>query len=144
MSDKTNKRTIIADAINEGGATKEDLMSIANVDSKGLASQFSYLRLTGQCPVVDENGIYSLISASEWEELKAQRVPKAKKEDTRSPEEKLAAAQKRVEKCEVAVKAASDRLARNTDEDSENKLAAYSDLRKAELVIAQIALDELS
>jgi len=139
-----NKRTIIADAINEGGATKESLMEAAAVDSKGLASQFSYLRLTGQCPIVDEDGVYSLITADEWEEMKAARVPKAKKEDTKTPEEKLAAAEARVTKCESAAKAAADRFNKNTDDSKETLLKAYSDRADADLVIAKFALGELS
>ena len=139
-----NKRTIIADAIREGGATKESLMEAASVDSKGLASQFSYLRLTGQCPIVDADGIFSLVTTAEWEEMKAARVPKAKKEDTKTPEERLAAAEARVTKCEAAAKAAADRFNKNTDDTKEVVLKAYSDRADADLVIAEYALGELS
>ena len=139
-----NKRTIIADRINEGGATKEILMEVAEVDSKGLASQFSYLRLTGKCPVVDAKGVYSIITQDEWEELKAQRVPAAKKEDSKTPEERHELTVKRVERCTAAAKAAADKFNKNTDDAVEAKLKAYSDLRDAELVVAKIALDELS
>ena len=31
----------------KGGATKESLMAVASVDEKGLASQLTYIRMTG-------------------------------------------------------------------------------------------------
>lgn len=66
-----NKREIVKQAIEAGGATKESLMEAAEVNDKGLASLLTYLRWSGTCPVKGEDEIYKLISAEEWEAIKA-------------------------------------------------------------------------
>lgn len=107
---KAPKRDIIADAINAGGATKETLMETAEVNSAGLSSQFTYLRLTGKFPVKDDDGVYSFVSEDEWETMKAdafaRRGTVAAK---RSPEERQAALEKRYAKLEEAVAKATER-----------------------------------
>lgn len=68
-----NKRMIVKAAIEKGGATHDSLMAEADVNSKGLASLFTYLRWSGICPVKGEDGIYKLIPEEEWEKIKAER-----------------------------------------------------------------------
>ena len=64
------KRIIILDAIKAGNATRDSLMKLAGVDTKNLASQFSYLRLMGQYPVKDDNGVYRIATKDEMEKIK--------------------------------------------------------------------------
>lgn len=65
-----NKREIIAELIEAGGATKESLMIGAEVNSAGLSSQFTYLRLTGKFPVKADDGTFKFISEEEWTSMK--------------------------------------------------------------------------
>ena len=64
------KRIIILDAIKAGGATRDKLMELAEVDTKNLASQFSYLRLMGQYPVKKSDGVYRIATREEVERIK--------------------------------------------------------------------------
>lgn len=73
------KRIIILNAIKAGGATRDSLMKVAEVSTKSLASQFSYLRLMGHFPHKDEDGTYSLMDEQAWlakkSEAKSNRKP---------------------------------------------------------------------
>jgi acetyl-CoA carboxylase carboxyltransferase component len=140
-----NKRTLIEERILEGNATRQDLMEAASVDSKGLASQFTYMRLTGKCPVVDADGIFSIVTQAEWDEMKAEKAANAKptKESTMTPEERLTAAEARVEKCAAAAKAAAERFNKNTVDAKERELKLRSDLADIQLELAKIALAEV-
>ena len=67
------KRIIILEAIKAGGATRDSLMELAAVDTKNLASQFSYLRLMGMYPIKDDKGIYRIATKDEVEKIKLDR-----------------------------------------------------------------------
>lgn len=82
MSEVKNKRTIIHEAIVAGGATKESLMEVASVNAAGLASQLTYLRLTGIYPMVGEDGVYFIGTEEEWNEHKTNKTGKPKEELT--------------------------------------------------------------
>lgn len=134
------KRDIIIEAIEEGGATREALMEAAEVDSKGLASQFSYLRLMGKCPIADDEGVYSFVTADEWEEIKEVRKANAKSnQPAKTPEERLEAAEKRVDKCKKAAANAADRFNKSDDD---HELELRSNKCDIELELAEIELEK--
>jgi len=102
MSEKKNKREIIAELIEAGGATKEKLMEAAEVNAAGLASQFTYLRLTGRYPVKGEDGVYRFVSEEEWEAMKAEAAARRGSSKKRTPAEKKELIEKRLAKAQDA------------------------------------------
>lgn len=60
-------RDAIRTAILEGGATKESLLELTGTTEKSLASQFTYLRMMGTCPMKQEDGTFKIVSAEEWD-----------------------------------------------------------------------------
>jgi hypothetical protein len=60
-------RDVIKKAIEEGQATKESLLELTGTTEKGLASQFTYLRMMGNCPMKQEDGTWKIVSTEEWE-----------------------------------------------------------------------------
>ena len=68
------KRDIIYDRIMQGGATKEILMEVAEVNDKGLASQMTYLRLMGKCPMKQDDGTYKIVTREEWDAYQESRA----------------------------------------------------------------------
>jgi len=64
-------RDIIKKAIEEGGATKESLLELTGTTEKGLASQFTYLRMMGHCPMKQDDGTWKIVSSEEWEAHRA-------------------------------------------------------------------------
>ena len=94
-----NKRELIAELIEAGGATKESLMEAAEVNAAGLSSQFTYLRLTGRFPVKGDDGVYKFIPEAEWNKMKEEAASrKVSGGPKKSPEERKEALEKRVEK----------------------------------------------
>ena len=90
-------RDQIKEAIEAGGATRESLLELTGTTEKGLASQFTYMRMMGNCPMKEEDGTYKIVSTDEWNAHKsesgsapsvnltpAQRVEKAEKRSTRA------------------------------------------------------------
>lgn len=69
-------RDEIKKAIEEGGATKESLLNLTGTTDKGLASQFTYMRMTGTFPIKGEDGVYKLIDKEEWDAIKAETASK--------------------------------------------------------------------
>lgn len=139
------KRDVILEAINEGGATKEFLMEIAEVDAKGLASQFTYMRLMGNCPVVDENGVFSIVTAEEWATIKEERASNSTATSKLTPEERLEKAEKSAEKARLATNKAAEALAKNEDSRKlqiRSEIAGLTyELRTLELDEANVAVD---
>lgn len=100
---KQNKREIIAEAINAGGATKESLMAVAEVNSAGLSSQFTYLRLTGKYPVKGDDGCFKFVTEDEWNAMKsASATSRTSTAPAKSVEERKEAVDKRVAKLQEA------------------------------------------
>ena len=90
-------RDVIKTAIEQGGATKESLLELTGTTDKGLASQMTYLRMMGNCPMKQEDGTYKIVSAEEWDAHRsagggtigkiltpAERVEKAEKRSKRA------------------------------------------------------------
>ena len=116
------KREIIFNAINEGGQTKESLMELVEVNSAGLSSQFTYLRLTGRYPVKGEDGVYSFVSEDEWNTMKEEALSRrAAPAPKKSPEERLEALQKRLAKLQAAGEKADERVEKDDSQLNELK-----------------------
>ncbi len=110
----TPKRDLIAELIEAGGATKESLMEAVEVNSAGLSSQFTYLRLTGKYPVKSSDGIFSFASKEEWDEMKANAVAnRGSAAAKKSPEERLEALEKRQAKLQEAFSKKDDAYAKD-------------------------------
>lgn len=125
--------------INEGGATIASLMENLEVDQKGLASQFYYMRLRGLYPVKDaETGVFSIINKSEWEEQQAMKSANKKPAVVKTPEERLEDAKKRVAKAEKAVVTTE---ARNDKTPSTRNELLFK-RAEVELGLAQLDLEE--
>jgi len=110
------KRDIILEKILEGGATKESLMEAADVNEKGLASQMTYLRLMGKCPMKQEDGTFKIVSREEWDEYRASSGSKA--DANLTPQERIEKAEKAVTRCVNA----ADRAKKAAESDPENEL----------------------
>lgn len=111
-----SKREIIADCIDAGGATMESLILAANCKYESVMSNFSMLRLMGKCPVkdVEVDGVltYRFVTSEEWESMKAEKAANAgakRTSVTKSPAERLIAADKRTDRCEKALVSAAER-----------------------------------
>ena len=101
-------------AIMEGGATKESLLELTGTTEKGLASQFTYLRMTGKCPKKQEDGTFTIISEEEWAEYRSSSKGAAGKILT--PSERADKAQKREKRASSAFTNAEKRAEANPDD----------------------------
>jgi len=106
-------RDVIYDAIVKGGATNESLLALTGTTKKGLASQFTYLRMMGKCPQRQEDGTYKIVSAEEWEASKASGGTAGKILTPAERAEKAAAREKRAS---TALTNAEKRLEANPDD----------------------------
>ena len=130
------KRLIIKNAIEAGHQTRESLMKVADVNSAGLSSQFSYLRLMGFFPVASEDGVFKFITRDEWDAQKA--AVKTKPAATpKSPTEWLELASKQFEKAKATVEKTAKRFKDLETEEAELKhTIATAQVRLAELNVA--------
>lgn len=129
-------RDEIFNAIEEGGATKQSLLDLTGTTEKGLASQMTYLRMMGKCPMVKEDGTYKIVSTEEWESYKASRVSKTAGK-TLTPAEKVERAQKREQRASTAL----DNAKKRADSDPDNRLFKLQVVKaEAELEISSIEL----
>lgn len=128
-------RDEIYKAIMEGGATKESLLELTGTTEKGLASQFTYLRMTGKCPMKQDDGTFKIVSAEEWEEHRASSGGKS--EAALTPEERVEKAEKRSKRAQSAFDNAQKRADANPDDELAKLKLVKAD---AELRIAEIEL----
>lgn len=139
------KRDTILEAIGAGGATRESLMEAAEVNSKGLASQFTYLRLMGNCPMTNEDGTLRIGTKEEYEKYKADRAANAvTKTVARTPQKRYEMAEKRVAKSKKTVDTAATRFNSNTNDDLECELQLRSDKADIDLELAEIEFERAS
>ena len=120
-------------AIEAGGATKESLLALTGTTEKGLASQFTYMRMMGNCPMKQEDGTFKIVSASEWDEHKASSGSATTVNLT--PAERVARAENRSKRATSAYDNAKKRFdANKTDRLTELKfIKAQAELEIAEL-----------
>lgn len=127
-------RDVIREAIMAGGATKESLLELTGTTEKGLASQFTYLRMMGTCPMKSEDGTFKIVSAEEWE---AHRSSGGTSSKPLTPAERLAKAEKRSKRAATAY----DNALKRHESDPDNRLNELKFIKaQAELEIAEIEL----
>lgn len=127
-------RDDILKAIKDGGATKESLLALTGTTDKGLASQFTYLRMMGHCPMRKEDGTFTIVSADEWE---AHRQTSGTSAAPLTPEQRLEKAQKREKRASTAY----DNAIKRFEADEKNRLNELKKIKaEAELEIASIEL----
>jgi len=130
-------RDQIYEAIQAGGATKESLLDLTGTTDKGLASQFTYLRMMGKCPMRQEDGTFKIVSTDEWE---AHRASSASAPSIAlTPAERVDKAQKREKRASTAY----DNAKKRAEANSEDQLAQLQ-MNKAEieLQISSILLSQ--
>ena len=132
-------RDAIHEAIMKGGATKESLLELTGTTEKGLASQFTYLRMMGKCPMKQDDGTWKIVSADDWEAHRASGGGTTGKILT--PAERLEKAEKRSKRAASAYDNAKNRY----EEDTDNRLNELKYIKaEAELEIAEIELGKAS
>ena len=126
-------RDEIFKAIMAGGATKESLLELTGTTEKGLASQFTYLRMMGKCPKKQEDGTFTIVSAEEWEAHRAA----GGSGKTLTPEERVEKARKRSTRAATAY----DNAQKKAEANPEDRLCELKFIKaEAEFEIAEIEL----
>lgn len=148
MSEVKSKETVVVEMVNTEKYTREEILAESGATPGSLASYLTAMRnaakFTGAtcCPIeVEEDGrkIFKVTTWDEAEALKAARVPKTKKSEPKTFEERLDAAQKRVGKAITQLNKAKAAFDETETRTSELKFT----ICEAELEIAEIALDRL-
>ena len=122
-------------AIEAGGATRESLLELTGTTEKGLASQFTYMRMMGNCPMKQEDGTFKIVSAEDWEAHKA--TSGSRSSTSLTPEERVERSEKRSKRAASAYDSAKKR----TEADPDNRLNELKFIKaEAELEIAEIEL----
>lgn len=145
-----NKQTIILEAIKAGGATRESLMQVADVNKAGLASQLAYLNSRGQAmaevdpnkaefPMVNEDGVYSMGTLEQYE-AKRRNLTGGFTAKPKTKQEVIDAAQKREDKASAAYSKAEQKAKDNPGDAIYNKVA---EIRKAEMELASMKLSRV-
>ena len=122
-------------AIEAGGATRESLLALTGTTEKGLASQFTYMRMMGNCPMKQEDGTFKIVTTEEWEAHKASSGSASVTNLT--PEQRVDRCEKRSKRAASAYDNAKKRQEANPDD----KLSELKFIKaQAELEIAEIEL----
>ena len=82
-----NKREHTLWLIEQGGATNEIIEETVGISNKSRGTIFAQLRLMGKYPMADENGVYRIGTADEFEAKKAAAAANRKPTKTLTPEE---------------------------------------------------------
>ena len=128
-------RDAIKTAIEAGGATKESLLELTGTTDKGLASQMTYLRMMGHCPMKQDDGTYKIVSAEEWDTHRSAGGGTTGKILT--PAERVEKAEKRSKRATSAYDSAKTRF----EADEDNRLNELKFIKaEAELEISEIEL----
>ena len=148
MSEVKSKETIVVEMVNAEKYTRDEILAASGATPGSLASYLTAMRnaakFTGAawCPIeVEEDGkkIFKVTTWDEAEAVKAARVPKTKKSEPKTFEERLDAAQKRVAKVTIQLDKAKAAFEETETRTSELRVA----ILEAELELAEIALDKL-
>ena len=148
MSEVKSKETVVVEMVNAEKYTREEILAESGATPGSLASYLTAMRnaakFTGAtcCPIeVEEDGkkIFKVTTWDEAEAVKAARVPKTKKSEPKTFEERLDAAQKRVAKVMVQLDKAKAAFEETETRTSELRVT----ILEAELELAEIALDKL-
>lgn len=148
MSEVKSKETIVVEMVNAEKYTREEILAASGATPGSLASYLTAMRnaakFTGAvcCPIeVEEDGkkIFKVTTWDKAEAAKAARVPKTKKSEPKTFEERLDAAQKRVAKVTIQLDKAKAVFEETETRTSELRIT----ILEAELELAKIALDKL-
>ena len=147
MSEDTrSKYDIVVEKLQAGGCKKSDLVP-SLCTSGSLASYFTTMRQVAKasnlpyCPVIGADGTYVLITWTKWEAQKEASAAKVKPATAKTPEERVADADKRVTRCTNLLEKAKARASENEDNEelSLRHTIAKCNLRLAELEQAAAA-----
>lgn len=148
MSEVKSKETVVVEMVNAEKYTREEILAESGATPGSLASYLTAMRnaakFTGAtcCPIeVEEDGkkIFKVTTWDEAEAAKAARVPKTKKSEPKTFEERLDAAQKRVAKVTIQLDKAKAAFEETETRTSELRVT----ILEAELELAEITLDKL-
>lgn len=134
-----NKREHTLWLIEQGGATNESIEETVGISNKSRGTIFAQLRLMGKYPMADENGVYRIGTADEFEAKKAAAAANRKPTKTLTPEEALEKAKARETKASKALTTASARLNMNPDS---RELQLRHRIAELELELASVLLSE--
>jgi hypothetical protein len=135
-----NKREHTLWLIEQGGATNEIIEETVGISNKSRGTIFAQLRLMGKYPMADENGVYRIGTAEEFEAKKAAAAANRKPTKTLTPEETLEKAKARETKASKALTTASARLNMNPDS---RELQLRHRIAELELELASVLLSEV-
>lgn len=135
-----NKREHTLWLIEQGGATNESIEAATEMTNKSRGTIFAQLRLMGKYPMADENGVYHIGTAEEFEAKKAASAANRKPAVTLTPAQALEKAKARETKASKALTTASARLNMNPDS---RELQLRHRIAELELELASVLLSEV-
>lgn len=135
-----NKREHTLWLIEQGGATNESIEAATEMTNKSRGTIFAQLRLMGKYPIADENGVYHIGTAEEFEAKKAASAANRKPAVALTPAQALEKAKARETKASKALTTASARLNMNPDS---RELQLRHRIAELELELASVLLSEV-
>lgn len=135
-----NKREHTLWLIEQGGATNEIIEETVGISNKSRGTIFAQLRLMGKYPMADENGVYRIGTADEFEAKKAAAAANRKPHVALTPAQALEKAKARETKASKALTTASARLNMNPDS---RELQLRHRIAELELELASVLLSEV-
>ena len=135
-----NKREHTLWLIEQGGATNESIEAATEMTNKSRGTIFAQLRLMGKYPMADENGVYHIGTAEEFEAKKAAAAANRKPTVALTPAQALEKAKARETKASKALTTASARLNMNPDS---HELQLRHRIAELELELASVLLSEV-
>lgn len=135
-----NKREHTLWLIEQGGATNESIEAATEMTNKSRGTIFAQLRLMGKYPMADENGVYHIGTAEEFEAKKAASAANRKPTVALTPAQALEKAKARETKASKALTTASARLNMNPDS---RELQLRHRIAELELELASVLLSEV-
>lgn len=135
-----NKREHTLWLIEQGGATNEIIEETVGISNKSRGTIFAQLRLMGKYPMADENGVYHIGTAEEFEAKKAAAAVNRKPRVALTPAQALEKAKARETKASKALTTASARLNMNPDS---RELQLRHRIAELELELASVLLSEV-
>lgn len=135
-----NKREHTLWLIEQGGATNESIEETVGISNKSRGTIFAQLRLMGKYPMADENGVYHIGTAEEFEAKKAAAAANRKPRVALTPAQAFEKAKARETKASKALTTASARLNMNPDS---RELQLRHRIAELELELASVLLSEV-
>ena len=135
-----NKREHTLWLIEQGGATNEIIEETVGISNKSRGTIFAQLRLMGKYPMADENGVYRIGTADEFEAKKAAAAANRKPRVALTFAQALEKAKARETKASKALTTASARLNMNPDS---RELQLRHRIAELELELASVLLSEV-